>query len=60
MALDVPWIAEPQLRYQLELELVSGRSGYLWISEDNKVLRSNERGDIKFVYAGPTTKDVED
>ena len=24
--LDVPWIAEPQLRYQLELELVSGMS----------------------------------
>ena len=23
---DVPWIAEPQLRYQLELELVSGMS----------------------------------
>ena len=26
MALNVPWIAEPQLRYQLELELVSGMS----------------------------------
>ena len=26
MELDVPWIAEPQLRYQLELELVSGMS----------------------------------
>ena len=56
----LPWIAEPQLRYQLELELVSGRSGYLWISEDNKVLRSNEQGGINNVNAGPTTKDVED
>ena len=26
VARDVPWIAEPQLRYQLELELVSGMS----------------------------------
>ena len=53
--LNAPWIAEPQLRYQLELELVSGMSESINPGIRRLFMRQREQGDT-IAILGPTTR----